>query len=149
MSPSGEHLSQHLLPFCRASRMGLCAEGSAPTIPPAFGAGEVLVSGVGDVAAGVFVGAGGGAEGGLPGPFPDELLLGSHGVFGGAGSVCGVDVAQERGEVGGGVFDLVGDGPVPGPQHFVGGGLDVYGVQPARAKRWRAVSRRGETARSQ
>ena len=85
----------------------------------------MVVGGVGDVSAGVPVGAVGGAEGGLPGPVPDELLLGSHGVFDGAGPVCGVDVAEEGGEVGGGVVDLVGDGPVPGPQDLVGGGLDV------------------------
>ncbi len=80
---------------------------------------------VGDVAAGVFMRAGGGAEGGLPDPFAANLLLGPHGVFERAGPVGRVDVAEEGGEVGGGVVDGVGDGPVPGSQHFVGGGLDV------------------------
>ena len=83
------------------------------------------MEGGGDVAAGVSVGALGGAEGGLPGPLADELVLGSHGVFGGAGPVCGVNITQERGEVGGGVVDLLGNGPVPGSEHLVGGGLDV------------------------
>lgn len=96
--------------------------------PPAQRAAEVPVERMGEVSAGLAVSAGCAGQGGLAVPVSAQLLFGPHGFLEGGGSVGGVDVSEERGQVGGGVAQGVGDVPVPGAEDLVEGEVDVAGV---------------------